>query len=143
MTRSPRPLTPETGSSLRSGPHPGKAGCGSKRRLGLTASLGLALGALAAAPAPGFAQGAQAVSFGCDAPAGRTCYFAVQGGGAASRLFSLPSGRRAQIGGLRPGLDLYLVSLDAPNNGDLNRCRQLTVLGHVCQRKVVDSSFND
>ena len=41
------------------------------------------------------------------------------------------------------GLDQYQVSIDAPNLGDIHRCKQLVAVGRACQRKVVDAAYND
>ena len=87
------------------------------------------------------AQGA--VPWGCDAPAGRTCYFSIFNEHGVLRSFSLPAGRKTSIAGVVVGRDEYLVSIDAPNLGALNRCRQLIAMGRQCQRKAVDSSYND
>jgi hypothetical protein len=81
--------------------------------------------------------------WGCDAPAGRTCYFSIQFAASGVRNFSLPAGRKMAMGGVTPGVDRYQVSIDAPNLGDLNRCKQLIAVGRSCQRKVVDASYND
>jgi hypothetical protein len=90
---------------------------------------------------PAIAQGS--VQWGCDAPVGRTCYFSIQFAGGGVRNFSLLSGRKTMVGGVTPGRDQYLVSIDAPNMGDIARCRQLIAVGRVCQAKVVDPNYND
>jgi hypothetical protein len=90
---------------------------------------------------PALAQGS--VQWGCDAPVGKTCYFSIQLATGGTRSFSLPSGRKMTVSGVTPGQDRYLVSIDAPNMGDINRCRQLVAVGRVCQAKVVDPSYND
>lgn len=81
------------------------------------------------------------VQWGCDAPVGRTCYFSLITGGGV-RSFSLAAGRKTTLSGVVIGRDEYLVSIDAPNFGDLNRCRQLIAVGRQCQRKAVDA-YND
>ena len=82
------------------------------------------------------------VQWGCDAPARRTCYFTIQSPGGA-RSFSLPAGGRMIVSGVMPGRDHYQVSLDAPNLGDVNRCRQLNLMGRTCHIKTVDTAYND
>ena len=47
------------------------------------------------------------------------------------------------MGGAMAGRDFYQISIDAPNLGDINRCKQLVTLGRSCQRKAVDSAYND
>jgi hypothetical protein len=97
----------------------------------------LALGACRSVPAQA------PVQWGCDAPAGRICYFSIQFASGGVRNFSLMSGQRIVVGGVNPGTDRYQVSLDAPNLGDVNRCRQLSAMGRSCQSKMVDSGYND
>jgi hypothetical protein len=99
---------------------------------------------MAAALVPlAFAQAQEPMQFGCDAPTGKTCYFSIQFASGGVRSFALPSGRKTVVSGVTAGRDAYLVSLDAPNLGDLNRCRQLNSMGRSCQRKAVDPSYND
>jgi hypothetical protein len=99
--------------------------------------------AVAASAIAGAALAQGATQWGCDAPFGRTCYFSIQFATGGVRNFSLMSGRKTVMSGVAPGRDQYLVSVDAPNLGDASRCRQLTAVGHLCQRKVVDPSYND
>ena len=103
-------------------------------------TAGLLLSAVVVSAAPASAQGP--IQWGCDAPTGKICYFSLQSGGAV-RNFSLGAGRKTMVLGVTPGRDYYFASIDAPNLGDANRCRQLNALGHTCQRKTVDSSYND
>ncbi len=108
----------------------------------LTRRWAVALGGLASLfPAASVAQGS--VQWGCDAPVGKTCYFSIQFASGGVRDFSLPAGRKTMVGGVTPGRDRYLVSIDAPNLGDINRCRQLMAVGRICQAKIVDPSYND
>jgi len=106
--------------------------------IGVTLACGLAAGAVVG---PALAQGA--TQWGCDAPFGRTCYFSIQFAGGGVKNFSLISGRKIVMAGVVAGRDEYLISVDAPNLGDASRCKQLTAVGHLCQRKVVDPSYND
>jgi hypothetical protein len=107
------------------------------------APLLAALSIMAALSAGASAQAQTAVQWGCDAPMGKTCYFAIEYAAGGSRIFSLASGRKMKVSGVKPGVDQYLVSIDAPNLGDINRCRQLIAVGRQCQAKVVDPSYND
>ena len=91
--------------------------------------------------APAQAQGP--VSWGCDAPVGRTCYFSIQFAHGGVRNFSLLSGRKTMVSGVTPGRDQYQVSIDAANLGDANRCKQLMTMGRSCQRKPIDANYND
>jgi len=88
------------------------------------------------------ARAQESVPWGCDAPVGKTCYFSIFTRGGL-RNFSLAGGRRTTVAGVIVGRDEYLVSIDAPNFGDLNRCRQIIAMGRQCQRKAVDSGYND
>jgi hypothetical protein len=99
------------------------------------ATVALPVSALAQSPAP--------TVWGCDAPAGRTCYFSIQFANGGVRSFSLPAGRKMAMGGVTAGQDQYQVSIDAPNLGDVNRCKQLVAVGRSCMRKIVDASYND
>ena len=103
----------------------------------------LAFGALLSVLMVGSALAQGSVQWGCDAPVGKMCYFSIQFAGGGVRNFSLPAGRKTMVGGVTPGRDQYLVSIDAPNLGDVQRCRQLIAVGRVCQVKTVDPSYND
>jgi hypothetical protein len=112
--------------------------------------LGLLLGlmtGLAAVPAQAGPPGGQIAPvtaiWGCDAPAGRTCYFSIQFAGGGVRNFSLPAGARTAEGGVTPGLDHYLVSMEVANLGDVMRCRELSLMGRACRKKTVDAGYND
>ena len=103
----------------------------------------LALGGLSGLVLAGSALAQVPVQWGCDAPVGKTCYFSIQFAAGGVRNFSLLAGRKTTVGGLTPGRDQYLVSVDAPNMGDVNRCRQLIAMGRSCQAKIVDPNYND
>ncbi len=103
----------------------------------------IAIAALSVTAIASSAQGQTSTLWGCDAPAGRTCYFSLQFASGGVRNFSLPAGRKMAVGGVTAGQDQYQVSIDAPNMGDIHRCRQLVAVGRSCVRKVVDAAYND
>jgi hypothetical protein len=104
---------------------------------------GLALSILSSVVPSGSVLAQGSVQWGCDAPVGKICYFSIQFAGGGARNFSLPAGRRMMVGGVTPGRDQYLVSIDVPNGGDIRRCRQLIAVGRSCQVKAVDPNYND
>jgi hypothetical protein len=111
-------------------------------RIPLLLSALLLLGACAGSPSAAQPPSGPLI-WGCDAPVGRTCYFSIQFAAGGVRNFSLPSGRKMTVTGVIAGRDHYQVSIEAPNLGDPNRCRQLVTMGRSCIRKPVDSSYND
>ena len=83
--------------------------------------LALAFGAgvaLTAAKEPG------RVSFGCDAPPGHMCFFTLIGeSGGRRTTFAIEGGRREEKGGVVPGADIYMVTIDRPAPSYPEYCR--------------------
>lgn len=86
---------------------------------------------------------ARSVTFGCDAPAGNVCDFivvSVQRG--VGQHFALAGGARAQVTGVIPGLDRYIVTVNqtAPLQIDCNAAPDRT---RFCKVAMAGDGYNN
>lgn len=86
---------------------------------------------------------ARSVTFGCDAPAGNVCDFivvSVQRG--VGQHFALPGGAKAQVSGVIPGQDRYIVTVNqtAPLQIDCNAAPDRT---RFCKVATAGDGYNN
>jgi len=88
------------------------------------------------------AQG-QTTIWGCDAPSGHSCSFALFPQVGAIRKFNIPAGQRYSVADTRPGFDAYFVSIDVPAPANLTECAAIQKRGIFCKRAVVGAKYNN
>jgi hypothetical protein len=79
--------------------------------------------------APAFAAPVT-VPFGCDARAGKTCYFELFLGPHATRMVQLLAGMKESFPGIQIGQDHYCVDMSGPP-------------GPKCDQKVIKADYNN
>jgi hypothetical protein len=85
---------------------------------------------LATAGFSGLAAAPAGVPFGCDAGAGKTCYFKIYYTPRATRIVQLLSGMKVNIPGLVVGRTQYCVNVGKPP-------------ANKCATKVVNANYNN
>jgi hypothetical protein len=104
-------------------------------------AAGLLAGTLGAPGATAQTAGIQTVTFGCDAPAGSVCYFAVYMQDNAVLSFSLAAGGRRPVYGAVPARDRYQVAINHPTPGDFAKCQ--SQIGGWCKVSWVGMGYNN
>lgn len=86
---------------------------------------------------------ARAVTFGCDAPPGNNCYaniYSIAKG--FLQKIVLQGGARAKVTGVVPGVDRYILSVNATPPDQLN-CNLMADKTRFCKIAVVNADYNN
>jgi hypothetical protein len=81
--------------------------------------------------------------WGCDAPAGHTCYFAIISTTGAVRNFTMTAGQKYSVPGVQVGADYYFVAIDQAAPTNQPACATIVKKGGFCKASIVNAQYNN